>query len=131
MLEVSLQPEGEVWEKGRELAARAKALTTLNTSRSGQTKDSCGTPRRNNPRIKSLRTGHGTDRDILAPKISVDRVVRIPEPAIPEVHTGAAGCSAVCGRPTIHAAQSWVALKDLESCCPDPEDSRDFPVAEI
>lgn len=30
MLEVSLQPEGEVWEKGRELAAGPKALTTLN-----------------------------------------------------------------------------------------------------
>lgn len=64
-----------------------------------------GHMRNNNPRFKSLRTGHGTDRVILAPNIVVDRVVRTPEPAIPEVHAGAAGCSVVCGRPTIHAAQ--------------------------
>lgn len=45
------------------------------------------------------------------------KVVRAPEVAIPEVLSGAAECSAVqCvgDPPTIHAAQSWVALKDLE-----------------
>lgn len=78
----------------------------------------------------SLRTGHGTARNIVDPEISVDEVVKAPVLAIPEVYSGAAGCSAVCGRPTHHPRGTELGSPQgpgVVPCCPDPEDARDLP----
>lgn len=64
------------------------------------------------------------------PEVSINEVVRTPEVAIPEVFSGAAECSAVCGRPTHCPRGAELGSPQgpgVVPCSPDPDDSRDLP----
>lgn len=65
--------------------------------------------------LECLRTGHGTDRDIVDPKISEDEVLRLQSRQFQRRTLELLSAVQCVGDPpTIHAAQSWVALKDPE-----------------